>query len=376
MTVFKGILLHFWKYKYMILALSAVFFGFALMFSSDDSGITFEREQLDITVVDSTDSDISDSLIEYLSERNRVEVVSEADIESLEEEVYIASKNGAVLIDENIDENFREGSETITIITDPRTPSSLQLETEVNKFFMFLKAEENYSGEINTEETINIMNNEIDVEIADPESVTTEDNFQYMKHFTNYAGYFIMLFMLMLIGNVMSEFNQPELRKRINVSPYKTSSYSLQMMSAQGVIALFIIIVMFVGGILIHVDNLEGIPLGKMFTALILISTFTLALHYVVASLTTNKYIINGLANFISIGMAFISGIMIPFEVMGDNIRNIAQFMPLYHFTQIYAESDMTWVDSLQPILILLLFITAMLVIGTILENKKKSASS
>lgn len=376
MTVFKGILLHFWKYKFMIVGLTAVFFSFAVIFSLDRGTDSFESASLDITIVNPTDSEIAGGLIEYLEQDNNVEVVSEADTSALEEDVYLQTKHGALLIDPDIDLRFDAGADTMEVITDPRNPSSLQLENEVNKFFSFLSAEYNYSGEIDTAHIIDIMNQEIDVEIADPDSLSTQDSFQYMQTFTNFAGYWIMLFMLMLIGNVMTEFNQPELKKRIHVSPYKTSSYTLQMISAQGVIALFVVLVMFFGGIFIRSDHLSDVPLGKMFTAMVLISIFTLALHYVIGAVTTNKYIINGLANFISIGMAFISGVMIPAEVLGDSVQRVAQFLPLYHFTQIYAEPDITWTEALQPISILVLFIIAFLIIGMILENKKKSTSS
>lgn len=376
MTVFKGILLHFWKYKFMIISLTAVFFGFAAVFSMDRGVDSFESESLDLTIVNPSDSEIADGLIEYLETDNNVEVVNEADISLLEEEVYLQTKHGALLIDQDIDEKVNAGSEAVEAITDPRNPASVQLENEVNKFFTFLSAEESHSGQADTQKVIDIMNQEVTVEIANPETASVQDSFQYMQIFTNFAGYWIMLFMLMLIGNVMTEFNQPELKKRINVSPYKTSSYSFQMISAQSVIALFIVIVMFGGGLLIRTDSLENIPLGKMFVALILISIFTLSLHYVIGALTTNKYIINGLANFLSIGMAFLSGIMLPREVMSESLQNFSQFLPLYHFTQIYAEADITWSEAMYPITILLLFIISMLIIGNILENKRKSSDS
>jgi ABC-2 type transport system permease protein len=375
MTVFKGILLHFWKYKYMIISLTAIFFGFALLFSANHGTDSFESESLDITVVDPTNSEISDGLIKYLQQNNNVEVLNTADIDQIQEDVFLQKQNGALIIDDNIDEAFKQGEATIESITDPRDPSSLQLDNEVNKFFTFLNADAESSGSVDTEHIIDVMTQEIDVQIADPSQASEQDNFQYMKMFTNFAGYWIMLFMLMLIGNIMTEFNKPELKQRVNVSPYKTSSYSLQLISAQGVVAVFIVLVMFLGGIFIQADNLEGIPLGKMFVAMLLISLFTLALHYVIGALTTNKYIINGLANFISLGMAFISGIMIPPEVMGESVQNVAQFLPLYHFTQIYAEPDITWGEAMYPITVLLLFSIAMIVIGMILENKRKSSA-
>lgn len=376
MIVFKGILLHFWKYKYMIVILTAVFFGLALLFTLDRGTQTFESTSLNITVVDDSDSEIASGLIEYLEEDNDVTVVDDAPYSELEEDVYIQNIHAALIVDDNIDEKFRMGADAVEVITDTRNTASLQLESEVDKFFQFLLAEYNYSEDIDVDGVLAATNEEVDVEIADQGSATIEDSFTYLQQYTNFAGYWIMLFMLMLIGNIMAEFNRDELKNRINVSPFKTSGYSLQMIGAQSVVALFIVLVMFGGGVLIQLEQLEGLPLGKMFVALLLISLFTLSMNYCIGALTTNKFIINGLANFISIGMAFLSGIMIPQEVMGETVRNIAQFLPLYHFTQIYAEADITWGEAMRPIVILSLFIIATLIIGMILENKRKSSAS
>src|SRR5699024_3881107 len=104
--------------------------------------------------------------------------------------------------------------------------------------------------------------------------------------------------------------------------------------------------------------------------ALVLISLYTLALQLVISALTTNKFLINGIANFISIGMAFLSGIFIPEEVLGETVQNIARFLPLHHFTPIYAEPGITWPESLLHAMILIHFIIAMLTMGMIFEHK------
>lgn len=141
------------------------------------------------------------------------------------------------------------------------------------------------------------------------------------------------------------------------------------------VVGLFVVAFMFFGAVLLRTGSLSGVPLGKMLVALVLITAFTLSIHYVIGALTTNKFIINGMANFIAIGMAFLSGVMMPIEITGENAQNIAQYLPLYHFTQIYAEADITWSEAAFPILIVALYTISFLVIGMIVENKRKISS-
>lgn len=374
MTVFKGMLLHFWRYKIMVIIVTFLFFGIALLFAQNQSADVFETSSMDIKIVNQADSEIADGLIDHLSTDNNVDVVNDYDRNQIVEEIYLLEIDGAVVIDENIESKFVNGASTVEILTDPRAGGSVHLNNEVSKYFRFLNADYNYTGTVDTGNTLSTLESGITVKIADPADAAEASDFEGMKFYTNFAGYIIMLLLLLFIGNIMSEFNQPELRDRVRVSPMKTISYTTQIIGAQSIMGIFSVLILFFGGIFIRWDSLSGVPLDKMFVALLLISLFTLSLQFVISSLTTNKFLINGIANFISIGMAFLSGIFIPEEVLGETVQNISQFLPLYHFTQIYAEPDITWSESIIHVIILILFIVAMLIIGIIFENKRKSS--
>ena len=88
MTIFKIILLHFWKFKWLILPLALIFFVIAALFSTLGGSDTFESETLGITVVDASESETSAALIEYLSSKHEVEVIDELDRTYLEERYF------------------------------------------------------------------------------------------------------------------------------------------------------------------------------------------------------------------------------------------------------------------------------------------------
>lgn len=377
MTVFKGIILHFWKYKYLIIILLVVFFSFAYSFTLGNSSEAYESQAMDLKVVDHSNSELGEGFIDFLAADNNVEIEdgNTADREALEEEIFLNSSDGIIIIKENAGIRFQNGEAPVETISDERNASHIQMETLINQFFTFLKAEYETSGNIDTVKINEVLSEDINVEMHESVDVESESNFSYMYNFVSFAGYWIMLFLLMIVGNVMAEFNSSELKQRINGSPLTTRSFMIQMIAAQIVVALFISGFMFLGGILLRAGHMEGVPLGKMAVALILITAFILSMHYVIGAVTTNKFIINGFANFIALGMAFLSGLMIPLEIMGDTAQDIARYMPLYYFTQIYAEPDITWGEAALPMLILVLYTIAFLITGMILENKKKMAS-
>lgn len=376
MTVFRAIILHFWKYKYLMLIFLSIFFVFAFGFSQNSEGQTYRSEALDLKVIDQSDSEISRGFIGYLAVDNNVQIMDdEADLDKLEEEIFLGISDSIIQISPDLESRLDASSPAVEVISDQRGMVHLQLESVINRYFVFLDAFQTTSEEVDFEQMNALLTEGIAVELHDSVDVASQTNFMSMSGFVNFAGYWIMLFLLIIVGNVMSEFNKTELRQRINVSPMQTRKLMIQTIAAQAVIGLFVVCFMLSGGIMLRLGHLEGLPLGKMFVALLLITTFTLAVHYVIGAVTTNKFIINGLANFLAIGMAFLSGIMVPLEVMGETAQNIAHYLPLYYFTQIYAAPDISWADSSFPILILVLYTVAFLIIGMILENKKKIES-
>ncbi|WP_026858570.1 ABC transporter permease [Jeotgalicoccus psychrophilus] len=373
MTIFKIILLHFWKFKWFIIPLALIFFAIAALFSTAGGTDTFESETLGITVVNNSESETSEALIQYLSSSHEVEVMTEPDREHLEEQVFLMEIHGAVIIEENFEKQVKNGEPAVEIISDERATSAVQLESEISKFLMFANAQFNEHGELDKETLQTALTDTVNVELNNDTVIDTDENYTNAAAYTNFAAYWLMLFIMLSVGNLMSEYNKPELQKRIISAPVSSTSSALQILGAQSLVGIFAVLVMFFGLIGLYYDRLEGMPLAHIFVALMLIMAFTLALQYAINALTTNRFIVNGLANLVTLGLAFLSGIFIPIELFGDTAQRIAEFLPLYHFTQIYAAADITWSEAALSIGILLLYTVAFLIIGIIFSNQRKS---
>lgn len=373
MTIFKIILLHFWKFKWLIIPLALVFFSIAALFSTFSGTDTFESETLGITVADQSESETSEALIDYLSSSHEVEVITNPDRKYLEEQVFLMEIHGVIIIDENFEDHVKNGNSAVEIIGDERAVSTVQLTSEVSKFLMFANAQFNETGELDRDTLQTALTDTINVELNNDTLNDSDENFTNAASYANFAAYWLMLFIMLTVGNLMSEYNKPELQKRIISAPISSTSSALQILSAQSLVGFFAVLVMFFGLIGLYYNRLDGMPLAHIFVALILIMAFTLSLQYAINALTTNRFIVNGLANLITLGLAFLSGIFIPIELFGDTAQRIAEFLPLYHYTQIYASPDITWSESALSIAILLLYTLAFLIIGIIFNNQRKS---
>lgn len=373
MTIFKIILLHFWKYKWIIIPFALVFFLIAAMFSLFSDQGEFESESLIITVVDQSESEASEALIDYLEEGNQVEVVADAERSALEEAVFLSQIHGAVIIDQDFDSLVSEGEAAVEVIRDERATASMQLETELSKFMMFMNAQYNDTGSLDAETLNSALSEGIDVSLNDDTLASSEENYNNAVGYSNFTAYWLMLFLMMTIGNLMSEYNKPELQKRIIAAPVSSTSSAIQILASQSLVGIFAVLIMFFGLVGLYYDRLEGIPLSKIFVALMLITLFTLAMQFAINALTTNRFMVNGLANLITLGLAFMSGIFVPIELFGDTAKSVAEFLPLYHYTQIYGASDISWAETIPSIAVLLLYTIAFLIIGIIFNNQRKS---
>lgn len=373
MTIFKIILLHFWKFKWVIIPMALVFFVIAALFSTLGSNDTFESETLNITIADQSESETSEALIAYLDNAHEVNVIEGFERSTLEEKVFLMEIHGALIIDSDFEERVKSGQPAVEIISDERTAAKIQLESEVSKFLSFANAQFNANGELDETALQNALSDTIDVELNNSGQTGAEENYSNAVGYSNFAAYWMMLFIMLTFGNLMSEYNKPELQKRIISAPVSSTSSALQILGAQSLVGIFSVLIMFGGLVALYYNRLEGMPLAHIFVALVLIMAFTLALQYAINALTTNRFIVNGLANLLTLGLAFMSGIFIPLEMFGDTAKRVAEFMPLYHYTQIYAAPDITWSESATSIGILVLYIVALLIIGIIFNNQRKS---
>ena len=168
----------------MVIIVTFLFFGIAVLFAQNQSADVFETSSMDIKVVNQADSEIADGLIDHLSTNNNVDVVNDYDRNQVIEEVYLLEIDGAVVIDENIESKFMNGASTVEILTDPRGSGSIHLNNEVSKYFRFLNADYNYTDTVDTESTLSTLENGITVNIANPENAMEESDFEGMKFYT------------------------------------------------------------------------------------------------------------------------------------------------------------------------------------------------
>ena len=195
--------------------------------------------------------------------------------------------------------------------------------------------------------------------------------------FENYAFLSIFIF---VIGTIMCIFNQPNIKKRNDVSKLNSKSFSNQLFLGHLVLTLSIWLIYSIISVLLYKElmfNMVGVLL--IINSLCFAITAT-SLAYLIGTLIKKQSVISGIQNIVALGLSFISGCFVTSELIHPTIVNFSKLFPSYWFIQgNYDITKLTVFDSdmLIPVLqnygIILSFGLLYFIISKIYLNKKIS---
>lgn len=80
------------------------------------------------------------------------------------------------------------------------------------------------------------------------------------------------------------------------------------------------------------------------------------------------------MSTVLSLGTSFMSGVMVPQEVLGENVLKIAKFFPTYYFVKINEMTVNSFLDMKYEISMQLLFAIVFLLMGLYFNKVKQKA--
>ena len=209
-------------------------------------------------------------------------------------------------------------------------------------------------------------------------------NVNLMADASSYFGFFAYVFLCIIFMGVSSislSFNDEEIRKRNLVSPFRPSAMGIQLFTGQLIFALAV----FVFGVLLSLFILTTDVIGPGYFYLCLnLLCFTIvcvAISFLIGNFVKNRGAQNGIANVLSLGLAFVSGVFVPQNLLSPTLLSIAHFTPTFWYVK--AANEIGALSSfnsttLSPVLtsmaIELGFAAAIFALAMALLRQKKSA--
>lgn len=336
MQVFKLYFKILKKYKGQMLMYLGIFVALLSMFTLNNKSGDKEYvyQNCKFAVVDSDQSKESKALLAYLSKKHEKVTIADEELETIQDALYNRNMNCLLKIPKGFGDKMQQGEveDTLEVYTIPGTQKANIFEGDVDSYVNYLATYYSVGEEQAIEKTNTTLQKKADVYMYDDKKAAGNSN-QY--YFFNYLGWALMSMIIAGVTPILcTVFSQKELRRRTACSPYPYSRMNAELFGAIGVTGIGICAVLFlIGMVLIGDDMFTAKGAWHMLNAFTYL-LIALAIAYLVSKFTSNEQVISMISNVVSLGMAFMCGIFVPSEFLGDTVVKISKLLPAYWFTQ------------------------------------------
>ena len=363
MTVYKYFLRLAWRQKFVILLYLLLFVVISLLNSSASrpSELSFTQSRPDVAILSRDDSPLARGLVDFLRSQStqRTSFITEA---NAEEAIFMGAAGNVIIIPETFSADFARGVPALTVYTDERQPAAVLMRYKIDQYLAFLKADARTHGEADPERVGQALAVQAEVVMATEAGATGNGN-SWFRYYFNFITYILMAMYIMVFGNIMTEFNNEHIKRRNAIIPFSSTRFQTEMILAQLVIAFGITAVFLVIGTGFRPQEAATLNWPGHILNAAAFTLAALALTFLINALTRNRFVITALATALSLGVSFISGVMIPLEFLSPGVLTLAKFFPVYYYVSA-TEAILKGHGYLPNVGVQLLFALLFLVLG------------
>lgn len=375
MTVYKYFIKIALKNKGIILSYTIIFFIMSILSGAGATQreASFMETRLNIGIIDNSNSELSNGLKKYLEGKNNIRDTID-DVDYIKEQIFLEMADAIIIIPEDFQEKVINKENSIEIYNDDRKIESLQIQNQVNKFLMFANASYE-DGEFDLDNVNLALNEKIEVELIDNNSAKNIGINRWFKNYYNFTSYVIMGMYISIIGLVMADFRDENVDNRMKISSKKLLNFNREIYLGQLTLASIITFLFILGSIVLKGKYIGEINFSKYIINTIAFSFAILCFTFFLNNFTKNKFIINGISTVLSLGTSFISGIMVPQELLGEKTLALAKFFPNYYFVRINEMTVNSFSDIKFELFMQILFAAVFVLMGLYFSKVKQKVA-
>lgn len=340
MTVFKAYMKIIKSNITLVSLYTVIFLIIAVMmtsFNSSNSNMNFKEEKVKIQIINKdTDSTLVQGLIDVLAEKNDIVDIGE-DKDSIQDALFFRTVEYVVTVPENFTKDFYAGKDVdLEKIQIDQSFSGYYMDSLINKYFNTWKIYKdnniNLSDEIIKEKVISDLGKETKTTLFDENKDTSI--LENMNYYFNMAAYALLGSIILGIMICMSELNKDKIKQRNLCSPVKPRTISSNIILGNCILSFVIYLITTVAGIIFFKDDIFTIYGLLMILNLFIITLCCMFMAMVAGALVKSRAAITAVSTTLSMGLCFISGVFIPQSFLGDSVKYIASFSPVYWFVK------------------------------------------
>lgn len=304
--------------------------------SGAQSEAKYKDQKLSISVIDLDNSKASQSLIDFLSEKNKVKKI-EYDKDKILSNIYYQNTDYVLTINENYEENLAAGKldNLFTNYSSNGSFGSMLGDRQVNRYISvvssYLKSGMEFSEALEKSEAL--VTEEIEVNIENFKDDKSENPFSGNIHYYfQYMPYIFLAILITALSPTLLVLNRKEIRDRTNASCMSTTKQTLQTTLGSVIYALSIWLVFMIafvilcGGDIFYKEYAYAIINSFVFLII------SLSISMLVSQLIKSEQTSSMIANVVGLGMSFLCGVFVPHEFLSNSVLTAAHFLPAYWY--------------------------------------------
>lgn len=339
MTVFKGALRIAIRQKFLIVLYLVIFMALGMMITgSKDNGssLGYEKESVTMAVIDRDETELSEGIREVLNASQNVVSIKD-DEKTIREELYYSNIEYAIIIPKDFEKNYLDAIENEDTIDNmilgtgrPSSNASYYVENIIDSYLsginLYIKAGYSIEEAANNMKSIDASENNVCIIEGSSEASKLSVGFMVLP-------YVLIALSCFIIGFIILEYQKPEIKKRLEISAVSAFRRSAQLMLSVIVIGIIIFAVS-LG--LVNILNPGSVfndsNISYYMINLIIMVLNSIAIAFLVASVSVNSNEVNGLANILSLGMSFLCGVFVPTNLLSKSVIKISKLIPVYWY--------------------------------------------
>lgn len=386
MKVFRAYIKIIQKNLLLISINMLVFIGLSAAMSSslnNNEGMNqYQSEKMKVAIINhDKNGDISSALCDYIDKNADVVEILETK-EGIQDALFNRVAEYVITIPEGFSSDLLAGKDVkLDKMEIAGSFSGVYMDHMVDQFLNTVRI---YSSQLGDQESLETLVDRVELDLKQSVSVefnhenTSAGESNSIKYYFNFAVYSTMATAILGICTLVGTFNIKDIRRRNLVSPMKPMTLNLIQIAGNSLFMLVIWIVNLMVGFAIAGKTMLELKSMMMAANLFVVSFVALTMGFLVSVLIKSKNGQSAVANTVSLGFSFISGVFVPLELLGKSVKIIASFTPTYWYVKVnneianlahYAPDDMKnifyWIG------IEILFGVAFLTLAMIISKQK-----
>lgn len=335
MTVYKYFLKLANRYKMYAIVYLVIFMGMALLqVSGKNETSKFEDTSIKMIIKDESNGtdEIMKHLVQTLQKNHNVQFTTNSDT-SVKEMIYAGDVDAVLWIPSDVHSKLEKEQEVVAMEISHSLSGHL-IREYVNAYIRYAVALKK-QGDFSAEKIDTIMSQEAKVTLLSKEVVSSQySKEKFGEHYFAYSPFIYFSVFIYLFGTIFSKMKGKEVAKRIAIAMKDERRVMLEQF-----LAGLTIVGLIVGINLLFVEILSPeFYTSSQALKILLLSTVSAISAYALSFLCAvvigeNKYAYSAASTIFGMGLAFLSGIFVPLDLVSSFGVNIAKFFPVYYVT-------------------------------------------